>query len=84
MTMLIIIISYLGSRGSQKLKLSALGEYYGIPLVGSHHRAMSDVNLLSAIVGRLIKDLNLSVSDLLERSFRASEPIKLNSKKSRS
>ncbi|TKY72539.1 Exonuclease DPD1 [Spatholobus suberectus] len=45
-------------------------------LKGSHHRATSDVNLLSAIFRRLIEELNLSASDLLERSFMLADIIK--------
>lgn len=51
------------SKGCSK-SLSALGEYYGIPLE-SCHRAMSDVNLLSEVFGRLTFELKLSVEDLL-------------------
>ncbi|XP_006855354.2 exonuclease DPD1, chloroplastic/mitochondrial isoform X1 [Amborella trichopoda] len=53
--------------------LGALREYYGIPLSGSAHRAMSDVNTLSLVLQRMTFDLKLPVSGLLERSFKASD-----------
>ncbi|XP_058084142.1 exonuclease DPD1, chloroplastic/mitochondrial [Magnolia sinica] len=55
------------------LTLGALREYYGIPLLGSAHRAMSDVHTLSLILQRMSFDLKMPVSDLLDRSFKASE-----------
>ncbi|KAJ7955176.1 exonuclease DPD1, chloroplastic/mitochondrial [Quillaja saponaria] len=66
-----------GSKISPKASLSALCEYYDITSADTEHRAMSDVHLLSEIFGKLTFDLKLSVSDLLERSFRASDLIKL-------
>ncbi|XP_059440633.1 exonuclease DPD1, chloroplastic/mitochondrial isoform X3 [Corylus avellana] len=61
-----------GSKNS-RISLEALREYYEIPLVGSAHRAMSDVALLSMILQRLTFDLKLPVSGLVERSFSASD-----------
>ncbi|KAA8536777.1 hypothetical protein F0562_029255 [Nyssa sinensis] len=70
-----------GSKLSSKTSLQALREYYGIPLVGSAHRAMSDVYSLSLILQRMTFDLKLPVSSLVERSFTASDLIKLKKKK---
>lgn len=53
--------------------LQALGEHYGIPLAGTAHRAMSDVNLLSLILQKMTFDLKLTVSSLLDRSFMVSK-----------
>lgn len=53
--------------------LQALREYYGIPLVGTAHRAMSDVNLLSLVLQKMTFDLKLTVSALLDRSFMVSK-----------
>ncbi|XP_010245431.1 PREDICTED: exonuclease DPD1, chloroplastic/mitochondrial-like [Nelumbo nucifera] len=57
----------------------SLREYYGIPLVGSAHRAMSDVNTLSQILQKMTFDLKMPVPSLLERCFKPSDLI--NSKK---
>ncbi|KAF5454155.1 hypothetical protein F2P56_023840 [Juglans regia] len=56
------------------VSLQALRESYKIPLVGSAHRAMSDVKMLSLILQRLTFDLKLNLSGLLERSFRYDQP----------
>lgn len=56
---------------SSKTSLQALREYFGIPLEGSAHRAMSDVNSLASILERITSDLNFTLSDLLKTSFRA-------------
>ncbi|XP_077219105.1 polynucleotidyl transferase, ribonuclease H-like superfamily protein isoform X2 [Tasmannia lanceolata] len=53
--------------------LAALRNYYEIPLMGSAHRAMSDVNSLSLILQKMTFDLKLPISGLLERSFKASD-----------
>ncbi|XP_038878498.1 exonuclease DPD1, chloroplastic/mitochondrial isoform X2 [Benincasa hispida] len=58
-----------------KISLQALREYYDIQLVGSAHRAMSDVRSLSLILQRLTFELKLGISDLIERSFTASDLI---------
>ncbi|KAK6915649.1 Exonuclease, RNase T/DNA polymerase III [Dillenia turbinata] len=65
-----------------KLSLQGLREHFGIPLIGSAHRAMSDVHSLSLILQRLTFDLQIPVSGLVERSFSASDLI--NSKKKKS
>ncbi|KAH9766046.1 exonuclease domain-containing protein [Citrus sinensis] len=56
---------------SSKTSLQALREYFGIPLEGSAHRAMSDVNSLASILERITSELNFTLSDLLKTSFRA-------------
>ncbi|XXG54014.1 hypothetical protein AAC387_Pa03g1998 [Persea americana] len=53
--------------------LQALCEHYGIPLAGTAHRAMSDVNMLSLILQKMTFDLKLTVSSLLDRSFMVSK-----------
>lgn len=66
--------------GSELLsvKLEDLRKYFKIPLNGSAHRAMSDVNSLSLILQRLTFDLKLDMSSLVERSFM---PLDLNIKR---
>lgn len=56
-------------------KLDSLRKYYGIPLMGSAHRAMSDVNTLALVLQKLSFELKLPVSGLLEKSFKASDLI---------
>ncbi|KAK9291534.1 hypothetical protein L1049_019482 [Liquidambar formosana] len=73
-----------GSKLSSGVSLQALRQYYEIPLVGSAHRAMSDVNILSLILQRMTFDLKLPVSSLIERSFKASDLINLKKKKNSS
>ncbi|KAL5565935.1 hypothetical protein UlMin_029099 [Ulmus minor] len=70
--------------GFSKLKLQALREYYGIPLVGSAHRADSDVACLSLILQRLTYDLKLPLASLVERSFTVQDLINQKKKKSSS
>ncbi|EXC11324.1 DNA polymerase III polC-type [Morus notabilis] len=65
-----------------KTNLQVLREHYEIPLVGPAHRAMSDVKCLSLILQRLTYDLKLSLSDLIGRSFTASDLISQKKKKS--
>ncbi|KAK6911626.1 Exonuclease, RNase T/DNA polymerase III [Dillenia turbinata] len=69
------------SEGSKAPKLSVKGlrEHFGIQLIDSAHRAMSNVHSLSLILQRLTFDLRIPVSGLVERSFSASDLI--NSKK---
>lgn len=75
------IIKDVGSKRAKR-SLQALREYYGIPLVGNAHRAMSDVNVLSMVIQKMTHDLKLSVSSLLQHyAFTASEIINDNSKK---
>lgn len=62
--------------GPKKLNGKSLGDlrdYYEIPLVGKAHRAMSDVHSLSMILEKMTRDLQISVSGLLDRSFKASD-----------
>lgn len=61
------------SNSQKGASLQSMREFYGLPLVGSAHRVLSDVSTLSLILQRLTFDLKLSVPDLLERSFTASE-----------
>lgn len=63
-----------GSKGPAKVSLQALGQHYEIPLVGSAHRAMADVHMLSAVFQRLTLDLKLTIPSLIEgHSFWPSE-----------
>lgn len=80
----IISILSIGPKVSSRISVQALREYYDIPLDGDAHRAMSDVNLLTSILERMTFDMKLSITDLLERSFRASDLVhskKKNNKK---
>ncbi|GKU85387.1 hypothetical protein SLEP1_g66 [Rubroshorea leprosula] len=61
---------------SQKCSLQALRECLDIPVGDTSHRAMSDVNVLSSLLGRLTFEMKLTVADLIERSFKASDLIK--------
>ncbi|XP_057549890.1 exonuclease DPD1, chloroplastic/mitochondrial [Amaranthus tricolor] len=61
--------------------LQTLREYYGIELVGSAHRAMSDVHSLSLVLQRLTFDLKLPISELVQRAFKADELTTGNAKK---
>ncbi|GAV91053.1 RNase_T domain-containing protein [Cephalotus follicularis] len=73
--------------GSKLSSLEALRDHFEIPIEGSSHRAMSDVNLLSSIFGRMTIVMKLTVNDLMERdSFKAADSgnLKKNTKKSRS
>ncbi|GAV79450.1 RNase_T domain-containing protein [Cephalotus follicularis] len=70
-----------GSKIPSRTSLQALREHYRIPLIGSAHRALSDVNTLSLILQRLTFDLKLALSGLVERSFTASDLINLKKKK---
>ncbi|KAF7837767.1 exonuclease DPD1, chloroplastic/mitochondrial [Senna tora] len=60
---------------SGRLTLLALCEYYGFPVVGTRHRAMSDVNMLCDVFGRITFDLKLTAGELLERAIRPSHVI---------
>ncbi|CAM8936774.1 unnamed protein product [Rhodiola kirilowii] len=60
-----------GHPSKTSVSLKALREHYQIPLVGSAHRAMSDVNALALILQRMTFDMQLPVSGLLERCFKA-------------
>ncbi|XP_040373677.1 exonuclease DPD1, chloroplastic/mitochondrial isoform X2 [Rosa chinensis] len=78
------VMKLYGPKASRKLSLQALGEFYRIPLEGSAHRAMTDVNLLTSILANMISDLKLGSTDLLQRTFKASDVnnSKKNEKKS--
>ncbi|KAL3382002.1 hypothetical protein AABB24_001873 [Solanum stoloniferum] len=71
------------SGGSKpKLKLQDLGQHYEIPLVGSAHRAMADVHMLTAVFQRLTFDLKLTIPSLIEgHSFWPSEVGRSKKKK---
>lgn len=71
-----------GAKPSSSISLQSLREYYGIPLAGSAHRAMSDVKSLSAILQRLTHDLKILPSDLVQRSFKATDLNSAKKKKS--
>lgn len=75
------LIKSLGSELPSGASLQAMREFYGIPLVGSAHRVQSDVNSLARILQRVSFDLKLTVSDLLDRSFTASDLTSLKKKK---
>ncbi|PHT29066.1 hypothetical protein CQW23_31332 [Capsicum baccatum] len=71
-----------GKKAPPKVSLQALGQHYGIPFVGSAHRAMADVHMLSAIFQRLTFDLKLTIPSLIEgHSFWPSEVGKKKKKK---
>lgn len=61
--------------------LQALREYFRIPLVGPAHRVLSDVYTLSQILQMLTFNLKVSVANLLDRSFTASDIINPKKKK---
>ncbi|XP_062081881.1 exonuclease DPD1, chloroplastic/mitochondrial [Humulus lupulus] len=65
-----------------KAKLEHLIDHYEIIREGDAHRAMSDVKGLALIFQRLTFDLKLSVLDILEKSFSASDLINQKKKKS--
>ncbi|XVF31441.1 hypothetical protein REPUB_Repub16aG0146300 [Reevesia pubescens] len=64
-----------GSNLPSGTSLQALREHYRIPLVGSAHRAMSDVRTLAMILQMLTFDLKLSLPNLVRRSSTALEYI---------
>ncbi|KAL6649781.1 hypothetical protein ACP70R_014005 [Stipagrostis hirtigluma subsp. patula] len=55
------------------VSLGKLRERYKIPLVGSAHRAMQDVTTLCYVLQKLTFELKLTIPQLLEKSFRASD-----------
>lgn len=67
-----IIILLTGSKLT-KISLQALREHFEIPLVGSAHRAMSDVKCLSLIFQMLTYELKLPMPSLVEKCFVASD-----------
>ena len=60
--------------------MESLGKYYKIPVVGSAHRALTDVNLLTSILERMTFQLKISVTGLLERSKSFNDLDKVNLK----
>ncbi|XVF05983.1 hypothetical protein REPUB_Repub06bG0008700 [Reevesia pubescens] len=70
-----------GSNLPSGTSLQALREHYRIPLVGSAHRAMSDVRTLAMILQMLTFDLKLSLLNLVGRSSTALEYINNRKKK---
>ncbi|EOY11596.1 DNA polymerase III polC-type, putative isoform 2 [Theobroma cacao] len=70
-----------GSNLPSGTSLQALREHYKIPLVGSAHRAMSDVRTLSLVLQMLTFDLKLSPSNLVTRSSTVLEYINNKRKK---
>ncbi|XP_019179319.1 PREDICTED: exonuclease DPD1, chloroplastic/mitochondrial isoform X2 [Ipomoea nil] len=76
-----------GSKGgpTPKVKLQVLREHYKIPLDGSAHRAMSDVNLLTMVFQILSFELKLTLSELVgEHSVWFSEVGNSKNKKNNS
>ncbi|XP_072998163.1 exonuclease DPD1, chloroplastic/mitochondrial-like [Typha latifolia] len=63
--------------GSSSLK--ALREHYDIPLVGPAHRAMQDVTTLCYVLQRITFDLKLTVPEMMDKAFRASDITKVSS-----
>ncbi|RZS18098.1 hypothetical protein BHM03_00050331 [Ensete ventricosum] len=61
--------------------LKALREHYEIPLAGPAHRAMQDVTTLCYVLQRITYDLKLSVPELMNGAFRASDIIKIHPEK---
>ncbi|KZV43659.1 hypothetical protein F511_00210 [Dorcoceras hygrometricum] len=59
-----------GSNVPSKISLQALREHYDIPLIGSAHRALSDVHSLALVLQRLTYDLKVPISDLIRGSFK--------------
>jgi DNA polymerase III epsilon subunit-like protein len=74
----LIFLVFTGTKLSS-VSLAALREFYEIKVGGPAHRAMEDVNTLSLILPRLTSDLKLTLSGLVENSFREADII--NSKK---
>uniref|UniRef100_A0A0A8ZBV5 Exonuclease domain-containing protein n=1 Tax=Arundo donax TaxID=35708 RepID=A0A0A8ZBV5_ARUDO len=63
------------SNGSKlsSVSLDKLRERYEIPLSGNAHRAMQDVTTLCYVLQKLTLELKLTVPQLLEKSFQASD-----------
>ncbi|ONK63292.1 uncharacterized protein A4U43_C07F13460 [Asparagus officinalis] len=58
-------------------KLDDLRQYYEIPLIGPAHRAMQDVHTLAYVLQKMSYQLKLSIPELLDGGFRASDIIKV-------
>ncbi|XP_039067141.1 exonuclease DPD1, chloroplastic/mitochondrial-like [Hibiscus syriacus] len=64
--------------GSRQYSLQALSKHFGIDTTNATaHRAMSDVNILTAIFERMTVEMKLTVADILEKSFKVSDVINL-------
>ncbi|XWS08530.1 hypothetical protein CRYUN_Cryun40dG0010600 [Craigia yunnanensis] len=61
--------------------LQSLLEHFGIQSADATHRAMSDVDLLTAILERMTIDMKLTITDFVEKSFKASDLIDSKTKK---
>lgn len=72
------------SNGSRVYSLQALRQHFDIRPVDEKHRAMSDVNLLSAVLEKMTVDMKLTMADFLERSFEAPDPVDLMKTKKKS
>ncbi|GAB4855628.1 hypothetical protein Ancab_024249 [Ancistrocladus abbreviatus] len=70
-----------GSMVSPRVSLQALCKHYGIPLIGSAHRALSDVHALALVLQRITFQLQLPTQSLIERCFKASDVISSKKKK---
>lgn len=62
-----------GLKVSSGTSLQDLRKKYDIPLLGSAHRAMADVRVLSLVLQRLTYDLKLPLSGLVRKHFKASD-----------
>ncbi|CAL9777403.1 unnamed protein product, partial [Musa acuminata subsp. burmannicoides] len=72
----LFFFNFAGSKLSS-FSLKALREHYEIPLDGPAHRAMQDVTTLCYVLQRITFDLKLSVPELMNGAFRASDIIKI-------
>ncbi|XVF28252.1 hypothetical protein REPUB_Repub15cG0013500 [Reevesia pubescens] len=72
------------SNGSRLYSLQALREHYDIKSGGATHRAMPDVDLLSAILEKMTVDMKLTIADFLENCFKSSDVIDSMKTKKRS
>lgn len=55
--------------------LAQLFAYYNLPSVGTAHRAMADVNMLAQVLQKLMIDLEMGTSELLQQSFSADDVV---------
>lgn len=56
-----------GSKGNSKLGLQALRSHFEIPLIGTAHRALADVQILALVLQKMTYQLKLPVCDLIEK-----------------
>lgn len=68
-------------KAGARISLQALREHYGIELVGTAHRALSDVRSLSLVLQKITFDLKLPIAGLVQKTFTASELNVSNAKK---